>query len=61
MQNDRLGYPPRSEQQATRLEQNLSRSRSTCDDSNVSPVCRAAIIGWPGVTLQVLLVPVFGV
>ena len=33
--DDSLGYPPRSELQATRLEHNLAaRSRSTCHDSN---------------------------
>src|SRR5216683_2825277 len=37
MQDDSLGYPPRSEQQATRLEHNLAAwSRSTCHDSNLS-------------------------
>jgi hypothetical protein len=34
--DDSLGYPPRSEQQATRQEHNLAaRSRSTYHDSNL--------------------------
>lgn len=59
MQNDSLGYPPRSEQQATRLEHNLSaRRRSNFHDSNLPPRCRAAASGiGAGLTLGASDVP----